>query len=83
MPRHKPPRPALLLLLLPILLGACATKPLPPPTVPALIPPLPEAARQKHLPTYSERLQIDFEKWRQRLTPPSSPAVSAKPLSTI
>lgn len=81
MPNSKPPRPALRLALLTLLLHGCAsdsTLYAPPNHAPA-IPPLPAQARQTDSPTYSASAQTDIEKWLQRLTEPSSPATPVKP----
>lgn len=68
-------QPALaLMLVLPLpLLPGCAALSQSPASVPApAIPPLPPEARQPPLnpicdPTCSERLRIDYERWRKRL----------------
>lgn len=69
-----------MLLVLPMLLSACASSspPLPPVVVPpAEIPPLPAQARQPTipsdcLPTCSAKLMIDFNTWRNTLTGPET-----------
>ena len=72
-PARKRPGLALMLLPLGLLLTACATRPVPPPAVPAVIPELPQEARQIDLPTYSQRLSEKLNAWRLLLTGPSSP----------
>jgi len=72
-PARKRPGLALMLPLLGLLLTACATRPVPPPAVPAMIPPLPAEAKQTDLPTYSQRLLERLNAWRLLLTGPSSP----------
>jgi len=79
--KHKPSRPALLLVLLLVLLSGCAsdsTLYAPPAHLPA-IPPLPAQARQTDSPKFSANAQTDIETWLQRLTEPSSPEEPAKP----
>jgi hypothetical protein len=71
-PARKRPGLALMLPLLGLLLTACATRPVPPPAVPAVIPPLPVEARQSDSPTYSQRLSERLNAWRLLLTGPSS-----------
>lgn len=74
-PKSPHPALALPLLLLPMLMAACASASLPPPQVRApLIPPLPAQARQTDLPTHSQRAAATIETWLQPPTAPSSPA---------
>lgn len=84
MPSSSPARlRSAMLLLLALLLSACASKPLI--SLPAacpVIPPLPQAARQPMtapvcLPTCSAALQSALTNWQARLTAPASPASSA------
>ena len=72
-PARKRPGLALMLPLLGLLLTACATRPVPPPAVPAVIPELPVEARQVDSPTFSESLQTKLRDLQRRLTGPSSP----------
>lgn len=84
MPKLKPPKLALLpMLLLPVLTGCASDSTLyvPPNHAPA-IPPLPAQARQTDSPTFSASAQTDIEKWLLRLIEPSLPAEPAKPLTT-
>ncbi len=77
------PRPALTLLLLPMLLAGCAScwRAPPPPVAPPEIPPLPATARQpEQSQTHSARALSDIEAWLQTLTQPDlqgSPANGA------
>ena len=71
------------LLLLVLLLSACASKPISLPAACPVIPPLPLAARQPTtvlvcLPNCSAALQKELTNWQARLTPPASPASSAR-----
>lgn len=80
---RKSPALGLMLLLLPLLLTACATPPSPPLIVPPpAIPPLPAEARQTSSPTHSQTWQRAVDEWRQKLTPPSSPAQRASAPTT-
>ena len=68
-----------------VLLLGCATR-LPLPSS-SSVPPLPQSARQppppaECLPTCSERLRIDYERWRTLLTSGARPAPPAKPATT-
>lgn len=71
-PRPRP-MPALLLMLA-LLLSGCASLPsLSRPAPQALIPPLPAAARQTDLPTFSEGVFRDLLEWQRLLTEPLQP----------
>ena len=76
-------------LLLALLLGACASQPpLTRQAPPALIPPLPDIARQPKppsecLPTCSDGLLKELQSWPITLTEPARPAKPAKPLTTL
>jgi len=74
-------------MLLPLLLSACASNSPPPsesPTVaPRTIPPLIEAARQSPpSEPYLERVRRNIEKWAEQLQSISQPDSSAKPATT-
>lgn len=84
MPKLKPPKLALLpMLLLPVLTGCASDSTLyvPPNHAPA-IPPLPAQARQTDSPTQSANALTDIERWLQLLTDLSSPAEPARQSTT-
>lgn len=71
-----------MLLLLALLLSACASKPISLPAACPVIPPLPVAAKQPKpdpvcLPNCSAALQRELTNWQAKLTAPDLPASSA------
>lgn len=76
-------------LLLALLLGACASQPLPTRQAPpALIPPLLDIARQPKpppecSPSCSDALLKELQSWPITLIEPARPAKPAKPLTTL
>ena len=85
MPKNSAPRRALLLSLLSLLVVGCAshsTRPRPLVVPSLVIQPLPASARQpaqppQCLPSCSANAQIDALSWRDTLTKPAPPALSA------